>query len=131
MRNATRRRGISWQRTAPYLGVACLALLALGSAHSLPAQVARIVRGPAWQLPSTAWLAGPAAPHRLLGASHAFGQYRAGPTGGRPTLPQSLLAARAASARSGLLRASAWPRTVRGALAAPTLLMAVTLARCH
>src|SRR5579859_1386120 len=125
------RRGVSWQRTAPYLGVACLALLALGAAHGLPAEFARLVREPAWQLSPTAWLASPASPQRLLEASQSFRHYRALPARGPAQFAGALTAALALIVRNGSLRASAWPLTARGALAAPTLLMAVRLARCH
>jgi hypothetical protein len=127
---ALAQRGLLRQRTAPYLGAACLALLALASAHTLSAELAQLAVGPGLPLAPTTWLAGTTSSHTLLGAATALatrGATHAQRSGESPFAATSAWLA-APHARSS--HPAAAPLT-QGALAVPALLVAVTLALCH
>jgi hypothetical protein len=124
-------RSIVWQRTAPYLGVACLVLLAFGGVGNLLLDHPPLAQRQGSVRPATAWLAGPAA-HALLGAAGSlatrgaqFTPSHAGYTGA--SAAGSLAVGRHVRA---LIPLPASP-LARGALAIPALLVAVTLAQCR
>jgi hypothetical protein len=110
--------------------VACLAVLAIAGAYSLPADLALLADGRALQMAPAAWLTSSASPvatrsgaallsQRAGLAARAFGQRAAQPV---------LAAADIARASEALAPASPLER---GALSVPALLVAVTLAICH
>jgi hypothetical protein len=116
-------------KTAPYLGVACLALLAFASGYALPAALAYLSDGRSGQLSSASWLTG-ANPSRALYRAIRLAARRAD-LGARGLARRTVAAAtRSAAPRP---RSDAWPASplIRGALSVPALLVSVALARCH
>jgi hypothetical protein len=119
------RRGTVLPRTAPYLGVACLALLALANAHALMGDPRALIRARGLQAPRAAWLAGPTGaaalpPATALAATVA--RAFATPGARLAAVPMA-----AAARRHAPPRPAPSPLT-RGALAMPALLVAVALA---
>ena len=130
MRVALAQRGLLRQRTAPYLGAACLALLALASAHTLSAELAQLAAGPGLPLAPTTWLAGTASSHTLLGAATALAARGATHAQHAGEGPFAATPAWLAAPRAHPPRPLATSLT-QGALAVPALLVAITLALCH
>jgi hypothetical protein len=126
VRRVEARYKVMLPRTAPLVGVACLAVLAIAGAYVLPAGLARFTDGRSLQLPSTTWFASAAPAQRIGGASSLNGQFGAAlsTAAARALAPDLPLAAVSVS---GMLLA--WYATrVRGARSNPALLVAITLA---
>lgn len=114
---------IARRQTMPYLGIACLALLAFTGLYAAAPEVAALGEAPALGLPALTWLtdraARPTTSSRL--AVRSAGHTLPGWSSARPAAPSSHRAA---------FRAQPVART-RGALSLPALLIAVTLAQIH
>jgi hypothetical protein len=112
------------RRTAPYLGIACLALLAFAGVYAAP-ELSALGEAPALGLPALTWLAERAA---QPGATLLLGARLAGRAGPRwaPWPPR-----RRAAPPPAAHRATRPTPRARGALAVPALLIAVALARTH
>ena len=112
------------RRTVPYLGIACLALLAFAGVYAAP-EITALGEAPALGVPALTWLAERAAePDAALRLAARL----AGRAGARwVPWPRGRRAAPTARAPRVMLPA---PRA-RGALALPALLVAVALARTH
>lgn len=110
------------RRTVPYLGIACLALLALTGVYAMP-ELGALGEAPALGLPAFTWLVEratrPGSARRLAPRQtvrHGTGWLPAGkPVHLRVAAPAAMHPA---------------PR-VRGAVALPALLIAIALARTH
>lgn len=126
----THARHRSLLRTAPYLGVACLALLAFASVHAFAPDVGATA-GRAASNPALSWLAAPAAPQALVGAAAHLVAHAADLAATQATvaLADAALLALALALLTRLLRRPA--TRPHGGLSTPALLVAVALARAH
>jgi hypothetical protein len=129
VRVAPAQHGMTRQRTAPFLGAACLALLALASVHKFPAELAQLAAGQGLTHSPTTRLAGQTSTNSLLGVASslvAHGAYGAAPRAGQSPIhvgwPAVVCTLR--SRPPGTLLA-------QGAVSVPALLVSVTLALCH
>jgi hypothetical protein len=131
MHLAETRRGLLWQRTAPYLGVACLALLAFAGTRGLRADLAPLIQREGAARPTTAWLAVPGA-RGLLVAAGSLAVRGARFTSGHPVFT-SAQASGSLTAAWRVRGLTVWPASprARGALAIPAFLVAIRLAQCH
>ncbi|HEV7127448.1 MAG TPA: hypothetical protein VGN32_08385 [Ktedonobacterales bacterium] len=125
----TTRQSSSRQRTAPYLGVACLALLAFASVHAFAPEFGAGMPGRAAALPALSWLAAPAAAPVLLGTTTRFALHAASQATAQVSFAGAVLLTIAIALTALLLR-RATPLT-RGGLSIPALLVAIALARAH
>jgi hypothetical protein len=127
---AQAHRSILRQRTAPYLGVVCLALLAFASGNVLPAELAQLAEGQSFYLLPTGWSAGASASHALLGTATTLAAH----VSALAHAASGHAYAFAASWRA-MLRAAPRARPIaplaRDALAVPALLVAIALALCR
>lgn len=111
------------QRTIPYLGIACLALLAFTGVYAVP-EMGALGEAPALGLPAFTWMDERAAPP---GPGHRVAPRLMGRHG-----PGWLAAAFAPAHIAPVVHVAATPTPrARGALALPALLIAVALARTH
>lgn len=122
MQTLVRRGERARRRTVPYLGIACLALLALTGVYAMP-EMGALGEAPALGLPAFTWLAERAArPGRARRvAPRQIGRRGIG------WLPDGEPVHTRTAAPAG---AHPTPRA-RGALALPALLIAIALARTH
>lgn len=110
------------QRTVPYLGIACLALLALTGVYAMP-EMGALGEAPALGMPAFTWLAERAA---RPGSVRRLATRLTGQRGSR------WLPAAEPVCTSAVAPVAARPTSrARGALALPALLIAIALARTH
>lgn len=122
---AQRRAALS--RAVPYLGIACLALLALAGARSLPAELAALAGNNTGPAPAS-WLAGANASQPRLGTVQSSGRTAFSAAGLH--VPAISVGSLAADPRLVALATPAAPLDV-GTVALAALLVAVALALCH
>ena len=122
MQTWVRRGRRARQRTVPYLGIACLALLALTGIYAMP-EMGALGEAPTLGLPAVTWLAERAA---RPGSVRRLATRLTGQRGAR-WLPAAAPVHVPASASVAPQPA---PRA-RGALALPALLIAIALAQTH
>jgi hypothetical protein len=127
VRRVEAQRKAALSRAVPYLGIACLALLALAGARALPAELAALTGSGPGPAPAS-WLAGSTVSQSALGTMRSTG--RSAFSSADLHAPAISVGTLAAHLRLVALATTVAPLGL-GALVLAVLLVAIALAICH